>query len=342
MSQRAAVYSFRFPHHGVQASYHRLLDYLPSGSDIIDISNVRGAFWNHHRLNRIWFRCNELRLLPRFFSQGIGCVHYLYPENSLFTAPRWNRGKPLVLTWHQPVAYLHGLPAHARIHAQTALQGAAAVIFLSSQSRDEHTASISLRSAHVIKHGIDTDYFTFNEPVPRTRPLNIATVGSYFRDHEFWADTVRQMLKANPNVTFQVICNRQSAQHYKAFLQMDDPRISFLRNLTDGQLLSFYKEADIAFLPLKAATANNFLLESMSSGLPCVVSDLPATREYAGNTALYFRRTDVSDAVQKLTSLTQSLSLRADLAFAARRKAENELSWPIIAGQHCDIYSAFL
>lgn len=339
--KKPLIYSFRFPHHGAQASYHHLVDYLPKSCEIIDFSNAPGAFWNRPRLNRLWFRFNELRVFTRFVSRNVGCVHYLYPENSLCNATKWDHGKPLLLTWHLPISYINGLPEHFARQKRKALQEAAAVVFLSSRSRDEHSAAVEIKNSRVIRHGIDTDYFKFNKTVPRNRPLNIVTVGSVLRDHCFWAETVSLLLKTDMNVNFQVICNKQNIALYKRWLPETCKRVSFLNNLSETQLLFFYAEADIAFLPLIDATANNFLLESMASGVPCVLTDLPATREYAGDTALYVNNRDVADAAKKLSHLAESFIARRDMALAARRRAENELSWPIIARQHCDLYSRF-
>jgi len=342
MTRRSAIYSFRFPHHGRYASYHHLVDYLRGTHRIIDISGVPGAFWKCPKLNRIWFRINEFRMLPRFLSARVGCVHYLYPENSLFNATHWSQSKPLLLTWHLPISYINEIPEHVARKQRAALTKASAVIFLSSKSRDEHTAEVDIGSPHVIMHGIDTEYFKFNETTPRSRPLNIITVGSVLRDHRLWAETVSVLLRTTSNICFRVICNERNIALYKRWLSDSDERVSFLGNLSDSQLLAFYAEADIAFLPLVDATANNFLLESMASGIPCVVSDVPAAREYAGDAALYVTNKDSADAVQKLSKLAGSISARRELAFSARRKAENELSWPIIARQHSNVYSQFL
>ncbi len=336
------IYSFRFPHHGRHASYHHLVDYLPESHTIVDITGAPGAFWKRPRLNRIWFRINEFRMIPCLLSEKVGCIHYLYPENSLFSATNWSHSKPLLLTWHLPISYIHEIPEHVARKKRAALEKAAAVIFLSSKSRDDHVAEVDIRSPHVIKHGIDTEYFKYNEPTPRSRPLNIVTVGSVLRDHQFWAKTVSLLLKSNAALNFQVICNKHNVDLYRRYLPNGSERISFLGNLSDNQLLSFYTEADIAFLPLLDATANNFLLESMACGVPCVVSDLPAAREYAGDAALYVNNQDVVGAVHKLNSLARSLSDRRHLAFAARRKAENELSWRIIAREHTALYSKYL
>jgi glycosyltransferase involved in cell wall biosynthesis len=341
MPTRPAIYSFRFPHHGIHASYHRLVDYLPANCDIIDITSSKAAFWKYPKLNRLWFRLNELRMLSRLRSQAVSCVHYLYPENSLFNAHLWAPNKPLVLTWHLPLTYIYGLPHHVQCWTRAAIESASAVIFLSSESRKKHIADLRMRNSYVIKHGVDTTYFTFNEPTHRNRPLNILTVGSVLRDQRFWAQVVRLMLEQNASVNFQVICSEESRHLYRRWLRDESPRVSFLRNLDDNQLLSLYAEADIAFLPLQDATANNFLLESMSSGLPLVVSDLPATREYAGETAFYVSSKDAEDAARKLTFLAESLQTRRCMAFAARRKAEAELNWPVIAEQLCRIYSGF-
>jgi len=281
-------------------------------------------------------------MLRRFLSRRVACVHYLYPENSLFNATYWTRSKPLLLTWHLPISHIEQCPEHIADQKRASLEKAAAVIFLSSKSRDEHLASIDIRNPFVIRHGIDVDHFKFNEPAPRRRSLNIVTVGSVLRDHHFWGEAVASMLKTGIDVTFKVICNENNVALYRGFLPERSERVCFLGNLTDSQLLSFYAEADIAFLPLIDATANNFLLESMASGVPCVATDLPATREYAGDTALYVKNKDVADAVHKLSRLAESLVARREMAIAARYKAESELSWQVIARKHWDLYSRFL
>jgi glycosyltransferase involved in cell wall biosynthesis len=113
-----------------------------------------------------------------------------------------------------------------------------------------------------------------------------------------------------------------------------------LEGLDDAGLRSLYRDADIAFLPLLAATANNSLLECMASGVPIVASDLQATREYAKDSAEYFRNRSAAAAAESILDLAGSHSRRNAIARSARLVAERELSWQVIARRYLELYSA--
>ena len=69
--------------------------------------------------------------------------------------------------------------------------------------------------------------------------------------------------------------------------------------LDDEALRELNRSAAVLFLPLREAAANA-LLEAMSSGLPVVTTDRPATRESAGDCSVYFEPGSVPQAVSGL------------------------------------------
>ena len=56
------------------------------------------------------------------------------------------------------------------------------------------------------------------------------------------------------------------------------PNVRVLSGLSDLALAETFRQADVLFLPLQDATANNARLEGLASGLPVVTTDLPAVR----------------------------------------------------------------
>ncbi len=333
------VYSFRFPHHGFYSSYHRLTDYLNPSCTVLRISFLWKIFRTSDRLERLWMMVNEYRLLRYFYATNVASVHYLYPENSLFRGLEWSRSQKLIVTWHQPLSYLECAPPSVRKHACSILKRARAVVFLSSDSLLEHVNHLDIRNASVIKHGVDADFFHFQPAATTTEPLRVITVGNWLRDHRFWAETVGACLAIDPSIRFEVLCNAANVARYAQHLPERETRVRFVGNLDDKQLRAFYHRADIGFLPLLGGTANNALLECMASGVPCVVSDLASTREYAGSTALFISNLDPRAAAEALISLAKSPAFRSRLAASARVRVEQELAWPIIAKQHFDLYS---
>jgi glycosyltransferase involved in cell wall biosynthesis len=333
------LYSFRFAHHGKYSSYHHLVDFLPAGCKPLVIPMGGWFLRGSPRLTRLWLRANEYRLRASCLLQTPSCVHYLYPENSLFRGLEWSHGPKLVVTWHQPLSYLEGLPPPLREHACSILEKANAVIFLSSDSLMEHINHLGIRNASVIKHGVDADFFHFRPVAATAKPVRVITVGSWLRDHRFWAETVGACLAMDSSIRFEVLCDAGNVARYAQHLPDRERKVRFVGALDDEQLRAFYHRADIGFLPLLGGTANNALLECMASGVPCVVSDLASTREYAGSTALFIRNLDPRSAAEALISLAKSPALRSQLASSARARVEQELAWPIIAKQHFELYS---
>lgn len=89
------------------------------------------------------------------------------------------------------------------------------------------------------------------------------------------------------------------------------------------QTADFYLSAGIFVLPSVYEGMPNALLEAMSYGLPCIVSDsLPGALEHVehGVTGLVFRSGDVTDLTEQLLLLIKNVNLRNELGLAARER----------------------
>lgn len=332
------LYSFRFSHHGRFSSYHCLTDFLKDQCRTVTVPLGPSFLAGSPRFVRHWLKLNEYRIWLFLAGKTNQCVHYLYPENSLFSGLKWLQRHRLVVTWHQPISQFENLPAILKRRSADILQQASHVVFLSHQSCTEYKARFAIKTASVIKHGVDTDFFRLKSPRQPRDKFTIVTVGNWLRDHRFWAETVKHLRAMRLNVTFEVLCNIDSAKRYRESLGETSHGVKFVHNISDHQLLQFYERADAAFLPLVEATANNALLECMATGVPCVVSDLPATREYAGDAALYFQNGNIQQAARHLIRLAKDKELRANLAATARSEVERTLSWALLAEKHAAVY----
>src|SRR4029434_2099065 len=113
--------------------------------------------------------------------------------------------------------------------------------------------------------------------------------------------------------------------------------------LSDLELRAAYARAQLMFLPLKDSAANNAILESLAMGLPLVVTDLPATRFYAGaESARYVLNTDIDGCVTSLMSLADDATQRQRMGAAGRARAVAEFSWPRIADRYRGLYQSLL
>ena len=110
--------------------------------------------------------------------------------------------------------------------------------------------------------------------------------------------------------------------------------------LDDEALRELNRSAAVLFLPLREAAANA-LLEAMSSGLPVVTTDRPATRESAGDCSVYFEPGSVPQAVSGLAEFLRSDRLRVRLGQACRERAARHL-WETVARRHTQLYEGVL
>jgi len=113
--------------------------------------------------------------------------------------------------------------------------------------------------------------------------------------------------------------------------------VRYLSGLDDDRLRVEYQRAHLLFLPLLDAWANNALLEAMSMGLPAVVTDLPAVREYGGGCAVYVTQ-DPLAIVNCICHLCDSPHALQELSTHCERRARELYSWSTIVDQYLLFY----
>jgi glycosyltransferase involved in cell wall biosynthesis len=279
-----------------------------------------------------WYKVSDLIAEARIFSECIrgswDVVHFLDGEHSGRYLPGilkfgGRSSLPVIATFHQPPeiaeSILNGDLLRRLDH----------VIVVSPTQAQFFGQFIPAERLHVVLHGVDTSFFA---PGNRTRAnarLKCVTVGNWLRD---W-DVVRAVATALPEMDFEVVTG--------AKLRLMPANVSIRLGLDDDRLASLYRSADVLFLPLLGATANNALLEGIASGLPVVSSDLAAIRAYLRGTEAILVSHDADDFIAALRLLQTDESHRSAMAAQARARAE-ELSWPRVAKLHQAIYEQAL
>jgi glycosyltransferase involved in cell wall biosynthesis len=184
----------------------------------------------------------------------------------------------------------------------------------------------------VILHGVDIEFFSPLISGKEARDFRCVTVGHWLRE---W-NVLRQVASALPEVIFDVV---------PAGRQIDFgglANVHLHRSIDDSSLAEVYRSADVLLLPLIDATANNALLEGMASGLPVVVTDLPAIRAYLPDCGgVFVPNNSVDGFIAALQSLQRDTRLRHVLGRSARARAE-ELAWPRIAREYETLYRTVL
>ena len=298
----------------------------------------------HPSLRKKWFQLNEYRLKSSFSSGQL--VHYFFPENSLFKAAQWKKTGPLVLSCHQPI---EALKSSSYMQQNTAfyegLKAADRVVLMASSEIDEYRDLAPNSEVVCIPHGVDADYFspaTISGTSSANGPFRVLTVGNWLRDYQQWAEVVKIMTVECPAIEFTVIANPDRLASIREELGGEMTNVRLLSGITDEELRDEYHRADVVFLPLKNAWANNALLESMSCGRPLLVTDLPAIREYAGEAARLVERNDTDAIIHQMLHLRAHPDIRDELGRAARLRMERKYSWEHIVQRHLNLYSDLL
>jgi len=102
--------------------------------------------------------------------------------------------------------------------------------------------------------------------------------------------------------------------------------IIFKGKVNDDELDNLYKNASIFIMPSLYEGFGLPVLEAMSYGVPCVVSDNSSLREIANDSALFVDAYDSNDIAEKMSALLNDEKLREDLSHRGIENAK-KFTW---------------
>ena len=282
------------------------------------------------RADMSWYKLADLHAEMNAIAAGMtgrfDIVHFLDGEHSGRYLPQFLKkaGKArirTIATFHQPSEL-----AKTLLHADS-LRWFDQVVLVSPSQLPFFREHVDEERLSVILHGVDTDFFS-----PGSRPndpgrVRCITVGHWLRDWKTFAAVAGAMA----DVQFDVVANRE--------LPIEAlPNVQMHRSIGDLELANLYRAADVLFLPLLQATANNALLEGMASGLAVVTTDLEAVRAYVPDGDGLLLPGRAGDFVQAIRTLQSDPVHREELQRKARARSE-ALAWSRLAPCYEALYS---
>lgn len=117
-----------------------------------------------------------------------------------------------------------------------------------------------------------------------------------------------------------------------------DNRIVFIGYVTGTLVGELYSNAYLFTLPSNLEGMSNSLLEAMSYGVCCYLSDIPENVEPAGEHAAYFRAGDVEDCRVRLQELINDPERISALGASAREYVLSNYSWDGAVRLTLDVY----
>ena len=279
----------------------------------------------------------EWEVLQRLRREPYDIVHFLDGELGGWLASRvpagfFTQGRPVFATMlHQPLAGLMNMvsaPALARFD------------LISTVSEAQAAGLRGLLPNHridAVPHGVDVDFFS---PPKRRKqrqpdvPFRLLAVGHWLRDYPLAIAAIQILIARGYAIDYRIVSHNLGLDKVPGF-------VTHLTGLTDRQLLEEYRTADLLFMPLTDATANNALLEAMSCGTAVVTTNVGAVAEYVTDLAGKTAAPNAEACADAVEALLLDHHLRARSAANARKHAQL-FDWRRIAERHDNIYRAML
>ena len=97
------------------------------------------------------------------------------------------------------------------------------------------------------------------------------------------------------------------------------------------KLPEYYHQADLYISPSHVDGSSVSLMEALASGLPCLVSDIPANKEWVvdGHNGWLFPDGDVDALEQKILLAVEQKETLSEMASASRTVAEQKADWQL-------------
>lgn len=267
---------------------------------------------------------------------GLDLLHVMYVERDYGVMRRWGRRffKHIIGTVHQP----DGLWRMGR-HNPRVLSSLDAIVTPSSNTLAYFEQYLPGR-AFFIPHGVDIDFFSPPPAKAINETVRCIFCGVWLRDIPTLARTIDLVLDRNPSIGFDLVVPEQARNNDLFYRIARHPQVSWHGNLSDEQLRSLYRQASLLFLPLTDSTANNALLEAISTGLPIVSNAVGGLHDYTQDSfAELLPVGDVEGLSEAILRLADDPQERVKRGMAARGFAEENLDWSAIAARTMEVYS---
>lgn len=221
--------------------------------------------------------------------------------------------------------------------------------------------------AHTAVSKTQCDYYKENHRIS----MRYIPTGAEIKPHHEAREILKMGLEPGRYLLFASRLVREKGAHYlvSAFLQMatdcklviagdakgeeaykqelqnladNDPRILFPGFVEGRALQELFSNAAVYVQPSEIEGLSIALLEAMSYGSCCLVSDIPENREAIGDAGFTFQNKNVLDLRDKLSELLASEKLRNSVQEKARLRVKNCYNWDKIAAEFEDMYFTLL
>ena len=327
MQKKIVYVGFCYPHHrNTHAGYNRIKDYLKY--DYVIDCNREMDFVGKTPKNPI---VRIIRKVSRIIL-GVGvpiniikCIllslthrnlvfHFIYPEISFKWLHNFKFSNKIVFTIHQPFDKL------VNSSLDRYVKYADALILMSDININDIKKRYECENAIFIPHGIDMGFYQPDINVKKSE--QICMVGSWLRDFDFASKVFTELKHKHPNLNVIAVTAKENFEKLPNFVDKKT-------GITDDELLSVYQQSQCVFLPMYSFTANNAVLESMSTGCQLVISSPNIDKSYFTDDDVFFTNHNIQDAIDCIESVVYK-NVRKDTN-NIRRRIKQQFEWSHVA-----------
>ena len=275
-------------------------------------------------------------------------IHVMYGE-LIMGLLRFNlikRNSKIVLSIHQTSEWWRNYKIPPRY-----FENIDAIIVLSPDEKDYFNEKTDGR-AYYVPHGIDTDFFSTVSEAQILKKQNrkqfkCLTVGQWKRDFRTLESVIHSLTNKDNTICFDIVISKQmiNSHPHKSYLDriLSHQNVRWYDRISDQELRTLYKNANVLLLPLKSAVANNSILEASASGLPIVATHVDGTSNYTSDDFSILTRSgnseEMADAVLNIKNTPDKDLNRSK---KARKYVQERYSWDIVSEKVIGIYHQLL
>lgn len=329
----------RFNHHTASGGYDRLAAAV--SANVIMRKQIPGLvgkaankIWQHlgyFTLYQIGDWLAELQALATCFLSAPDVVHVLY-SGQINLLIKWRNllRCPLIVTFHGPFDNA----AQRFATNQKGLDIDVAVVVATSQIIHMQRW-IEPQKIVYIPHGIDTDRFRPDGQMLDPDKMCVLIVGHHLRDWLVIHRVIDEINHRKLDIEFHVVTDEQFLPYFTGCANL-----VYHSQISEAELIGLYRSADVLFLPVTNATANNSILEALACGTPVISTLVGGIPDYVDDESGWLLPVgDVAGHVNLIASLHGNRELARKRRQAARIQAL-KFDWRLVAEQMIALYAA--
>ncbi|MCC6915598.1 MAG: glycosyltransferase family 4 protein [Rhodospirillaceae bacterium] len=194
----------------------------------------------------------------------------------------------------------------------------------------------------VIPQGADTAGIAAKTAYGARETVELLTVGRLAM-HKGLDVLLAALAQLAPDLSWRLSIVGDGPEHAALGAQVSrlnlNGRVTFKGWAEREALPAIYRDADLFLLPSREEGMANVLMEAMCAGLPSIATRIAGSREAVidGETGLLTPSEDAPALARALEALIRDPGLRERMGRAARARAEETYSWPVITDRWLDI-----